>query len=421
MTFTLASHRISRIRFYEPLDGVAKADVELVDGVALAGSALLVMGDIARQGVVSGAVVDGVGRYAWTAGAGLWETTIPPKGEQSAAGVLRNNVLSSLPIAIAAVTGGPTETVSVTLPDARLGGAGSAYVRPEGPAWHVLRALDVPWWIDRAGVTMIGYRPSKPAPIAEVDLLRREPKDGTWTVAPRDQAYAAWQPGNTLDGLPITSLLLEASAGEPIRLTVTTGDAYSGRTHRAALDKIIAQNTDILRFHGHYEYRVVSAVRDTSFGLRPVSTNIGLPDLSDRELRPGIPGFSAQLVRGQIVSVGFENGNPALPYVRAFEPRYKSMPNKLRIDAVTEVQLGDAALPVARMTDPIHSGSLSIVLGPPSPPAAAPSILITYVDQQGSVSSWAITAVGVSILSGPLTPVPINGEVGTPGQAKVFA
>jgi hypothetical protein len=414
MTFALDTHPIQRLRLYVPEYGVATADADLSDGATLTGSASLVAGDLTLRGVVQGAPIEGAGLYSWTAGAGLWGTVVAPKGYQSALGVLRSNVLADLTIAIATATGGATETLAVGLPDTRLGGVGSAYVRPAGPAWHTLRALRVPWWVDAAGVTQIKERPSAPAPVASVDVLKREPGSGVWIVAPRDQSYAAWLPGNTVDGERITSTLILANSGEPVRLELTTDAAGPPRDLRNAIAGIVAQNTDLLRFHGIYEYQVKAVVRESS-DLIPVSQGIGLPPLSVREAKPGVPGFSSVLQNNQIVSIGFENGDPALPYIRGYEPRYKSVPSEVQLDASISVKMGDGAALVARQNDPVLGITATVLTD------AMTSIVTMTLTDAGIPPATVVITFPPGTVAAPPNASLSSYKIGVPTQIKVRA
>jgi hypothetical protein len=412
MTFTLAGKAISRLVLTVPYDGVPTAEIDLAEGVALSGAAALVAGDLAYLGVTEGAVVGGVGRHGWTAGAGLWATAVPAKGYQSALGVLRSNVILDLGIAIAGASGGRTEPISLGVSEQRLGGIGSAYVRPAGPAWHLLRQLGVPWWVDGSGVTQVRERVGKAAPLDRVQFLSRDPEMSSWIVSPSDESFAAWLPGNTVDGKLIVHFKLEANSGEPTRIHLITTTDDPSTDPRTSLDLIIRQQTDVLRFHGHYEYRVITVDRNT-VGLVPLSKAAGLPPLENRELRPGVPGVQAVLKVGQSVTVGFENGDPALPYVRAFEPRYVGTPAEVWLDAPL-VKLGDAVKKVAREGDPVLGVTVVSAIDPLT--LTGP---LTFTSPSGGSIVLTFTS---GVLVSAVGPVPLSGyRIGTPTQRKVYA
>lgn len=420
-------------RLHVPLYGVSTAEVELLERATVSGRQTLVVGDLSLVGtIVDGGVVAGQGRYHWRSGAGRWAEIVPGKGYGNAQGVQRSVVIRELAEAVG-------ETVAFGVPEARLGLAPEAsYVRLGGPAWLALKALSVPWYVDAAGVTQIGERPSAAAPESQAMLVAWSREDGRRVYIPNAEGVAGWLPGNTIGGEQIVSLDVDAQPGKPLRMTVYSrapGDI--SHDWRTQFDQIVEQDTAHHRFFGVYRYTVASRQGDL-YGLVPVRADLGLPVIGgaaqDNAVGvgefPGAAGHSADLPVGMVVGVGFMDGDPGEPFIVAFErlgARGRSIesgggPINSRFNARDRLDLCGALQLVARETDPVGSGSISFRASLLVPGALA----VIYTDGGGATQEWTI---GATNGAGPITfsvlPAAVskdlNGFIGTPGQSKVRA
>ncbi len=428
MSFTLGKVIATRLYLYVPEIGVASADVELSDATMLAGLQVLQVGDLALSGVVmdGGGPVAARSQYEWRAGTGRWQLPIPAKGFGNSQGVQRSQLIRD-----AALAAG--EPVNLALPEARLGAPPAAgYVRLAGPAWDTLRALAVPWWPDAAGVTQIGPRPSAPAPVALATLLKWDREEGRRVYVPDGEGIAGWLPGNTIDGETIVTLEVTANEGEPIQITVYTRGGDASHDIRSSLDEIVKQNTAETRYFGVYEYTVAS-VEGKYCGLVPVDASLGLPTVGSAapgaptgiDQLWGIPGFDADLSYGMTVVLGFVNGQPSRPYIMgAGRPDgSKNIPENVRLDASDRIDIGSANQLVARETDKVNVGNLTVA-GPVNV-GGLNQFILTLTPAFGPPTLYQILALPGVIASFTILPGGgignIVGLIDTPTQGKTYA
>lgn len=425
MSFTLAGKMISHVHAEIPSHGVASADVRLDGASVLSGAATLTLGDLSMEGtIVHGEVSAGRGFYHWNAGAAGWRTSIAARGYPSS-GVRRSAVIRDAAEACG-------EQVNQPPPDLALGLPGNGgYLRPAGPAWDVLRAFGVPWYVDTAGVTQIAERPSGAAS-TDGTLEGAWPDERRLVVVPAAERLAGYMPGLTLGGALIATTRIDVTPGEPIRLTLLTRDARGESSDlREQLDIMHAQNAAKTRFHGKYRYRAVSR-NGTLYGLDPVNPALGLPRLDNRDLWFGVPGFDATLFNATpsretsiTVIVSFLDGDPAQAVIDGYQREGSSPAEMYRVALDgTRVDLGGASQLVGRETDPVSSGALDVS-------AAVPTALVfSYVNQDGAVKTWTIAGavvganVAFAVVGAPnplVTSAPVTGRIMTPGQTKVRA
>ena len=298
-----------------PYYGVWEAEVELSAAVAVTGVATLVMGNLTLVG--SAYRQDSYGgqqTVRMQGGAGGWAKQITPKAYSLPGGVLLSMVLGD----VAKEVG---ETVNV----ATDGPVGSAYVREGGcAAQRVLEQLaGVQWWVDKAGVTQIGPRPTTPVPSA-LQLLSYEPESGKVAVA--TESPADWLPGASFTAPQLSQTLVASLVTHKVTggggatvemLAMPTAGALSG------VDRIIASLKAIIRgelprltFLGVYEYAVQRvAANGSTLDASPTNTTLGLPGLQGVTLRNGVAGTVCRPAAGSLVAIGFLNGDPTRPFV----------------------------------------------------------------------------------------------------------
>jgi hypothetical protein len=141
-----------------------------------------------------------------------------------------------------------------------------------------------------------------------------------------------------------------------------------------ALQALIRQTLPEVPYQSLYRYRVVSQASDGRVTLQAVRKLAGMPDARALSVLHGAPGVSSRLRLGSLVLVQFIEGDPAQPIVTHFEaeggPGWR--PISLLLDASEELRIGKTVsavivgpddpppLPVARKTDPVAIGQLTV-------------------------------------------------------------
>lgn len=171
-----------------PLVGAWTADLTLerpdtlVAPVTVAIGNLTLVGAPYRQGAFAGQQ-----RARLVAGAAGWMKPVPPQGYASPSQVRLSTVLRDA----ASVVG---EQVG-SFPDRPLG---MFYTRASAPAAYLLRDLvDGLWYVDGAGVTQVGQRPSS-AISSPFTVQSFDPATGLYEIATED--LASWLPGASFSG-----------------------------------------------------------------------------------------------------------------------------------------------------------------------------------------------------------------------------
>lgn len=423
MSFTLGGKLIATLHVEIPLTGIASAEIELDSGSVLTGRQTLVTGDLSQVGtIIDGGTTTGRGRYHWIAGAAGWREEIPERG-YGASIVRRSSVLRDAAEACG-------ETIAIGVPDINLGlPTNNGYVRPRGPAWDVIRALGVPWYVDTAGVTQIAARPALAA-YTDGALEEAYPEDGRLVIVPNAERIAGYLPGRTFGGAVIATTWIDASPGEPIRVTLwTRPTGETSHDLRASLDGIHAQNAAPARFYGRYRYRCVSR-NGTLYGIEPIDTTLGLPKIDNRSLWFGIPGFDARLMDTPtgseeitvvlpIVIVTFLDGLPSQPVIDGFQRKGDAgdIPLESSLDA-DQVKLGGALKYVARQDDTGTGATLTWTQVTPN------SISLTIQNPGGGGDLQTVTIASASALTVTPTPLPahtLKTVLDAPNQFKVKA
>lgn len=188
-----------------------------------------------------------------------------------------------------------------------------------------------------------------------------------------------------------------------------------GQLFESILDAVGARQ----RFHGFYRYEVAGndAAQAT---LRRVGDVSGLPDeIPIADKRYGAHGVTCESRDGQQVLVGFEGGDPSIPYVAHYLP---GNPKIITVDAVDTIQIGTTGAhgvspapgggdpsplrvhvgthdrkPVARRDDPVACGVLQLTPG-------AGIATIAYTNQAGfTYILGTIAASGLVFSPDPFT------------------
>ena len=199
-----------------PFYGTWVADVELAPDAVLSGSVTFQIGNLTLRGtVLRAAPFAGSSSTRLVGGAGGWGKTIKLDPYRLASG---GPPPPGLPDAARACG----ETVKLAV-DRNLG---EFYVPERGPGSRILRQLGGElWWMDPAGVTQVGPRPTtkikSPATIAAYGGGK-----GWLSVATED--LAAWMPGATFAGntvaqaITVGAVRIDAGEDGNLRLEVLT-------------------------------------------------------------------------------------------------------------------------------------------------------------------------------------------------------
>ena len=204
---TLNGNRIVRGSITTPLYGAWSGDVLLAEPAAIPTPSLLAFGNLALTGTAYRTGAFAGSQWArLVAGYGGWRKPLPARQYIRAQGINASTVLRD-----AAAEVGEQVVIAEDYV------IGQQYVRPgpssadPAPACRVLRQLggDL-WWIDGAGVTQVGPRPTLVivSPFTVVDW---DAGLGKFQIATED--LASWLPGNTFSAptVPTTQTISSAT------------------------------------------------------------------------------------------------------------------------------------------------------------------------------------------------------------------
>lgn len=339
---------VSKLRAQVPKWGAWWVDLDCTADEDLKGLVeLAVGGDVLHGCIVSGGVQSGRSRYRIVGGRGKWGTFLPRKPYLDDAGVRVSKVLADL-----------AREAGETIADLPLTRQGPHYARAEGVAADTLNMLAAQnWYIDFAGVTRIGERPTT---TYAGDAPKVEEDAAVQVVELAVESIAGLVPGVIVGGgKPATDIELEL-AGSRLTARVYTGSPRRGRL-KAWFD-IVRSLFPHLRYLGTWEYRVL-AQQGERLTLMPVRTATGMPALKAVPVRPGLPGCKGAVLPGELVLVTFADPNlgPSRPQVFAHDSA--GSPGWL---ATVGVELGGpAALPIAYQGSAVVAGAFggAVTLG----------------------------------------------------------
>ncbi len=312
-------------------------DVSLADPVELAGVVAIKIADVTASGaVVSGGVAHGRAAYRIVGGSSGWGRTLPAKAYHNDAGVKASIVLADAARECGETLGTP--------PAATLG---PHFARANRGGYELLNQLAPgAWYIDFAGVTQFGARPTTTY-TGDGTRSRIDPAAGVVDVV--TDTIAALVPGVTIDGsAPATDVEYDLDES---RLTVHVYAKAAGRSRRLdAMRRIVLGLFPEWRYRGVYEYRVATQEGER-LNLQPARVASGMPPLARVPVRPGMAGLRANVMLGELVLVAFADSDPSRPNVIAHDapdaPGW--MPLTLELG-------GPGALGVARQTDAVVAG-----------------------------------------------------------------
>ncbi len=301
---TLENLAVTNCTLHVPAWGCWHANIVLASEKTLSGKVTLKFGDAAYKGaVVSGGVYLGRSHYKIVGGAGGWGKQVSAKSYANDAGVKASLVLGDLASEVG-------ETLVVSADKA----VGVAFVRHAGRASQALQEIfPSGWYVDETGTTRTGARASS--------TLRRKVTQGetdkaTGTVQILSDEIADLVPGLVLPEGVVSDAVHELTA-EGVRTTLRLSQNSTVSRLPGAIAALGQQLAPSNRYLGIFEYRVVDLTGNRA-NLQPVRKATGLPDLLRVPIR-GPGGVDVEPVLGARCLVGFVDGDPASPYVAAFE------------------------------------------------------------------------------------------------------
>jgi hypothetical protein len=340
---TLNGARALSVRLFIPERGAWLADVDLdpeLGTTAPTGKVTLTIGAGQLVGTVdprfSGRFASGA-RLRVVAGGGGWDHPTKAQHFHNDAGV-KDSVVESR---TAAAVG---ETMNVPSPAS----LGADFARDTGAAARVFEDRD--WYVDLAGVTQAGLRPTS-APDATLEVLGYDAVSQRLEVS----CDAVVLPGTTFTDARFDGTLVardveqffSSAQGARATVLVTRGPrAGLADVLRGAVEEL--GGLALLRV---YRYRFVSATADR---LNLQAVEQGAPDLQPVPVWPGIAGAAAKLTPSQTVLVAFLNGRRSLPVVVGFDG---ALPKEVTLDATDAVHIapsGGTPRPIARAGDTVE-------------------------------------------------------------------
>jgi len=330
-TLTLNKLRVSRatIRFPQVGAWVADVDVDLETGQTLpTGLAELDLGGQVLRGTIDPASTGAFGLLAsarLVGHRGGWWKAARAQQHHNDAGVRLSTVLAPLAAEVGEVVTVSTDEV-----------LGIDYVRRAGVASQALEARA--WYTDLTGATIVGPRVAQALP-AGLQVLSLDLSRNLATVS---------ADGLVLPGMVLVDDRLDGGRGtvgevvatyEPGSSRFTCSIDGGGPRLQEALQALTRDPR--APFSRVYRYRVVG----TSAGrhdLQAIRSAPGLPDALSISAWPGLPGLDATPTPAAEVLVGFIEGDPARPYLAAWQgPEGEAyIPRKIALDATEEIRLG---------------------------------------------------------------------------------
>jgi hypothetical protein len=123
---------------------------------------------------------------------------------------------------------------------------------------------------------------------------------------------------------------------------------------RAALEAILDALLPQLSYYVHWTYRVTGTSDGPPVTISAKSQDPRVPDLARIVLRQGPDGGYATPANGSLISVGFLNADPSLPYVHSLDPTATVVSSWQHGSTLVELGSGSAAALA-------HSGQTSAI------------------------------------------------------------
>lgn len=390
MTFaTCAGQPVERVTIHVPFQGAWFADLDWLDeasDVPKSGKVTLTIGNVIFSATIDPNHTDVFGLKKTgriIAGANGWSKHIEARpGYANDAGVKASTVAGDAARAVGEMLGSFAGGVT---------SLGAHYTRDSGSAARTLEdaARGATWWVDYAGVTHVGTRPSVAA-AGQYTVLSYDPKSNVAVLAV-DAVDAVGIGQTIMDPQRLPSVLtirsMEISvAPNSFRITAwcgVVGETFLTQCMRSIVGRLTDQKITTTQ-----RYRVVK-MEGNRADLQWVRRSTSLTDLPDQlrvDMAPGVSGTHATLTPGCIVYVQFVDGMRDDPIVTGFEGRGNpaSVPTLLELG-------GENGSGAARQNDTVTS---------PIPPMVANG---TMTLPSGPVPFTAVLMAAVGLTTGSIT------------------
>lgn len=330
---TLNDERMLRASITLPRWGIWTADVCVSTDQKLSGQARISLHGLDLTGTILDGDTDrNTGWYRIVGGAGGWRKVIGAKAYRNEAGVKLATVLGDAARECGESMG--------SMPQEQLG---PAYERHEGEA---VRALDLlrpeNWYVDEHGTTQLGHRTASDYPGEYV--LTRPKQLGTKLLQVAAEDISELLPGATLENIEAATVRHELTPSGIRSLVWGVIEPWSDRALGAFLSLVRAElrHTD---YHRILEYKINSTASGGYVDIVPMRTKMGLPNLSNIPLRPGVPGGGGVPATGSSCLVAFLDGEPTRPVIVAYDGEAANgwKPSVSRLNASSTVEIGKDA------------------------------------------------------------------------------
>lgn len=253
-----------------------------------------------------------------------------------------------------------------------------SWERTESPAGRcltlVLDQLGLIWRVLRDGTIWIG-KEEYPAATVTYQLIDEDWSTGVIDIAPEAPDL---EPGVTLLDQQIRYVVHEIQPG-----SLRTA-AYL-QTPGGVMDQFLAGVRQEIAYTKLYPSTVVAQNADLTLQLLPDDARMRGAGLDNVHIRYGLPGFEVHVREGATVMLGFEGGNPAMPYASLWDTSANA------VDYV-EFKKNSTSSPFVRVGDEIEA---VLPMGLPLTTSVGPSV-VTVVTPLKAV----ITGPGNSGLRG---------------------
>jgi hypothetical protein len=284
------------------------------------------------------------------AGADGWSDPIKAVGYHNDAGVKARLVAEDAARAVG-------ETIGDFVPAAER--LGVDYARQMTVASRALEDAvgdSVAWWVDYAGVTQAGPRPTAALSDDVYEVLAYDPREQMATLHVDDPAVISI--GVIISKrietpAPVREYEIRWQESE-LRVIAWLGGTEGGRGKLANLMQAIVRHANDQALWGVYRYRVVAMAADGRATLQAVRKAAAVPDLTLISQWPGIPGATAVLTSGAEVLVAFVEGDRAQPVITHY-----TGPGGMGFVPVQLTLGGTTGAPAARSGDTVE-----VLLGP---------------------------------------------------------
>lgn len=334
---TLGGVSTNRVELTIPPAGDWRADVVLESGTlpTVGAPTTLVIGDLTMLGVVEAAAFDAPDRpHVVVTGAPGWDAlVVAPISFQSDAGVRLSTVLAALSAAAGQPYSPPPVDVVVGNYFELIASRPSEPVRYRDALSSLARAgVLAAWRVDPDGVTRFGARPGLDATVRATVL--RQSASAALTVVGVD-APAAFLPGNTFGGVPISKLVLTDEGGGKLEAQIWAGPSKGAPSIRELNQRMVASLlSELVR-----TYVVAAVAGDGRLDLVPPPDSPHLPEMRNVE-QWTMGGAIVKPTLGALVLVVFRDAYHTRPIVVAFGP---GTPMQIAVDASGVVAVGAGA------------------------------------------------------------------------------